>query len=37
MTNLEQYYLTEEHHLFRNSLRDFLDKKSGAVCRLMGN
>ena len=27
MTNLEQYYLTEEHHLFRNSLRDFLDKE----------
>lgn len=27
MTNLEQYYLTEEHHLFRKSLRDFLDKE----------
>jgi alkylation response protein AidB-like acyl-CoA dehydrogenase len=27
MTNIEQYYLTEEHHLFRSSLRDFLDKE----------
>ena len=27
MTNLEQYYLTEEHNLFRKSLRDFLDKE----------
>jgi alkylation response protein AidB-like acyl-CoA dehydrogenase/putative sterol carrier protein len=27
MTNLESYYLTEEHLLFRKSLRDFLDKE----------
>lgn len=27
MTNLEQYYLTEEHQLFRKSLRNFLDKE----------
>ena len=27
MTNLEQYYLTEEHILFRKTLRDFLDKE----------
>ncbi|MFM2284297.1 MAG: hypothetical protein RL222_1801 [Bacteroidota bacterium] len=27
MTNLESYYLTEEHELFRKTLRDFLDKE----------
>ncbi|HUM50931.1 MAG TPA: acyl-CoA dehydrogenase family protein [Chitinophagales bacterium] len=27
MTNLESYYLTEEHLLFRKTLRDFLDKE----------
>jgi acyl-CoA dehydrogenase len=27
MTNLESYYLTEEHELFRKSLREFLDKE----------
>lgn len=27
MTTLEQYYLTEEHQLFRKTLRDFLDKE----------
>ncbi|MFN8295219.1 MAG: acyl-CoA dehydrogenase family protein [Chitinophagales bacterium] len=27
MTNLESYYLTEEHQLFRKTLRDFLDKE----------
>lgn len=27
MTNLEQYYFTEEHQLFRKTLRDFLDKE----------
>ncbi len=28
MTALEQYYLTEEHQLFRKTLRDFLDKEA---------
>ena len=27
MTTLESYYLTEEHQLFRKTLRDFLDKE----------
>ncbi len=27
MNTLEQYYLKEEHHLFRKTLRDFLDKE----------
>ncbi len=27
MTQLESYYLTEEHQLFRKTLRDFLDKE----------
>lgn len=27
MSNLESYYLTEEHQLFRKTLRDFLDKE----------
>ena len=27
MSNLEQYYLKEEHQLFRKTLRDFLDKE----------
>ncbi len=27
MTALEQYYLTEEHNLFRKTLRDFLDRE----------
>ncbi len=27
MTQLESYYLTEEHQLFRKSLRDFLDRE----------
>lgn len=27
MSNLNRYFLTEEHHLFRKSLRDFLDKE----------
>ena len=27
MTALEQYYFTEEHQLFRKTLRDFLDKE----------
>ena len=27
MTTLEQYYLTEEHNLFRKTLRDFLDRE----------
>lgn len=27
MTNLESYYLTEEHAMFRKTLRDFLDKE----------
>ena len=27
MTNLESYYLSEEHNLFRKTLRDFLDKE----------
>jgi acyl-CoA dehydrogenase len=27
MTNLEQFYLTEQHQLFRKTLRDFLDKE----------
>jgi acyl-CoA dehydrogenase len=27
MTSLESYYLTEEHELFRKTLRDFLDKE----------
>ena len=27
MTNLESYYLNEEHQLFRKSLREFLDKE----------
>ena len=27
MSNLESYYLTEQHQLFRKTLRDFLDKE----------